>query len=109
MSEVEYDFEENVDKTLAEIKELLLVKGREYRRNSNPYHNFEKGAEMSGETPEKVLFGFQMKHLISMSDIRDDISKGILPTEEKVNEKWNDSLVYTLIEKCMLLNRIKNK
>lgn len=107
MTGIESDFEENVDKTLAEIKELLLVKGKEYRRNNNPYHNFEKGAEMSGETPEKVLYGFQMKHLVSMSDIRDDISKGILPSEKMVSEKWNDALVYTLIEKCMILNRIK--
>jgi len=100
-------FEENVDKTLAEIKELLLVKGKEYRRNNNPYHNFERGAAMSGEIPEKVLYGFQLKHEVSMSDIRDDIEKGILPTEKMVVEKWNDALVYTLIEKCMILNRIK--
>lgn len=107
MTEREQHFEEVIDETLAQIKELLLVKGKEYRRNNNPYHNFEKGAQMTGETPQKVLHGFQLKHLISLSDIRNDIAFGVLPKKEVVNEKINDVLVYTLIEKAMILEQIK--
>lgn len=98
-------FEQIVEETLIQVRELLLIKGKEYRRNNNPYHNFETGSDMSGMIPEKVLFGFQLKHLISMQDIRNDLEKGIIPCPDKVNEKWNDALVYTLIEKAMILHR----
>ena len=107
MTESEQHFETVIDETLAQIKELLLVKGKEYRRNNNPYHNFEKGAQITGETPQKVLYGFQLKHLISLSDMRNDIELGVLPKKETVNEKYNDVLVYTLIEKAMNLELIK--
>jgi hypothetical protein len=32
-----------------------------------------------------------------------------LPTAEKVEEKWNDILVYFLIEKAMILERIHSE
>lgn len=108
MTKREEHFEAVVDETLAQIKELLLVKGKEYRRNKNPFHNFEKGAEMTGETPQKVLYGFQLKHLISISDIRNDIALGVLPKKETVIEKYNDAIVYSIIEKAMNLELIEN-
>ena len=96
-----------IQDTLKEIETLLVTKGKEYRRNNDPYHNFNEGAKITNQIPEKVLYGFLLKHLISAADIRNDIENGILPTSEKVNEKWNDILVYFLIEKAMILNRIK--
>lgn len=99
----ESDFEANVENTLASIKELLIVKGKEYRRNENPYHNFERGAEISGNSREEVLQGFVLKHLISVEDLRNDSKKGLYPSIEKIEEKYNDILVYFLIEKAMML------
>ena len=34
-------FEQIVDETLNQIKETLIVKGKEYRRNQDPFHNFK--------------------------------------------------------------------
>lgn len=102
-------FDIAVKKTLEDIEQLLTVKGLEYRRNNNVYHNFDVGAGITGETPEKVLHGFLLKHLISAQDIRNDIGLGVLPTAEKVEEKWNDILVYFLIEKAMILERIHSE
>lgn len=99
----ESDFEANVENTLASIKELLIVKGKEYRRNENPYHNFERGAKISGNSREEVLQGFVLKHLISVEDLRNDSKKGRYPSIEKIEEKYNDILVYFLIEKAMML------
>ena len=48
---IEFNFDTDIEATLVQIKELLLVKGKEYRRNNNPYHNFERGAEIKNKTP----------------------------------------------------------
>tara|TARA_R110000764_G_scaffold136600_4_gene224498 strand:+ start:1806 stop:2399 length:594 start_codon:yes stop_codon:yes gene_type:complete len=100
-------FEKVINDTLAEVKELLIVKGREYRRNDNVYHNFDQGAKIKGITPEKVLDGFLLKHEVSISDMTNDLDKGIMPSKEKVEEKFNDNIIYLLIKKAMILNRIK--
>lgn len=103
MTEKEKNFEAVIDQTLSDIRELLLKKGKEYRRNNNPFHNFERGAEINGNTREEVLQGFLLKHLISVEDMRNDLKLGIPPNIYQVNEKYNDVSVYFLIEKAMMI------
>lgn len=103
MTPREQEFESVIVNTLEHLKELLAVKGKEYRRNNNPYHNFERGAEMTDLTREEVLQGFLRKHLISVEDMRNDSCMGVHQSFEKINEKYNDILVYFLIEKAMML------
>ena len=104
------DFFKNVvADTLEQVNKTLTIKIEEYVRHGNIMHNFDKGAEMTNQTREKVLYGFVLKHLISISDMRDDIEEGILPTEEKVEEKFNDAINYFILEKASILERIKNK
>ena len=107
MTQKEKNFEYIISETLIQIKELLLIKGKEYRRNNNPYHNFEEGAVIEQKTREEILQGFHLKHLISVKDMRNDLKKGIFPTEEKVNEKYNDILIYFMIEKAMMIENCK--
>lgn len=71
-------------------------------------HNFEQGAKITGQIREKVLFGFALKHHISIADMRDDIEKGLIPTKEKVEEKFNDAIIYLILEKA-LYHQAKNK
>lgn len=108
MSDKEQNFDNEVQSTLQKINQLLLVKGKEYRRNNDPFHNFIKGSQMTGEIPEKVLQGFLLKHLVSYQDMLNDIDEGVLPKVETVEEKFNDILVYFLIQKTMILNRIND-
>ena len=107
MTQKEKNFEYIISETLIQIKEPLLIKGKEYRRNNNPYHNFEEGAVIEQKTREEVLQGFLLKHLISVKDMRNDLKHGIFPTEEKVNEKYNDILIYFMIEKAMMIENCK--
>ena len=100
-------FDEVIEESIKQITETLLVKGKEYRRNGNPFHNFEEGARKENKTREEVLHGFALKHEISIGDIRNDLSKGILPKAEQVNEKFNDLIIYLLIEKASILERLK--
>ena len=102
------DFEKVINTTLIDLKELLIVKGKEYRRNNNVYHNFDQGARIKGITPEKALDGMLLKHEISIADMTNDLDKEILPSREKVEEKFNDNIIYLLIKKAMILNRINN-
>lgn len=110
MNQKEQKFEATIAQTLHDIQELLLIKGKEYRRNNNPYHNFEIGAEMTSFSREEILQGFLRKHVISVEDMRNDFQEGINPSIEKVNEKYNDILIYFLIEKAMMIeNCVKNE
>lgn len=104
--EIAFDFE--IQSTIQKIQQLLLVKGKEYRRNNNPYHNFEVAARKKNITPERALDGFLLKHLVSYDDMLNDIEHGVLPKIEVVEEKFNDIIVYFLIQKAQILNRINN-
>lgn len=105
----ESEFEKVVDETLQQIRETLIAKGKEYRRNNNPFHNFEVGARKKNITREKVLDGMLLKHEISIEDITNDLDSGKLPTEAVVNEKFGDVLIYLILKKAMFLQRILNK
>ena len=105
----EIDFENTIKNTLEQIKDLLIVKGKEYRRKKNPYHNFEVGAKKTGKTRIEVLRGFALKHSISIDDMIEDFENGTPPNVEKVNEKYNDLITYLLIEKSMMIEHCLNK
>ena len=105
----EIDFENTIKNTLESIKDLLIVKGKEYRRKKNPYHNFEVGAKKTGKTRIEVLRGFALKHSISIDDMIEDFENGTPPNVEKVNEKYNDLITYLLIEKSMMIEHCLNK
>lgn len=105
----EEQFNKVVEDTLDEIRNTLIVKGKEYRRHNNPFHNFETGASKSGRTREQVLDGFLLKHEISIADMTNDLDKGILPKVETVNEKFGDNIIYLLLKKAMFVDRINTK
>jgi len=102
----EQEFEEIVDNRLKQVKELLLVKGKEYRRNNNPFHNFEIGSGITGEHPTRVLDGFLLKHLISYRDMLDDIETGNEIPKELISEKFGDIVTYMCIQEALFLEYI---
>ena len=103
------EFNKLVKETLAEIEQTLITKGSEYVRNSNVFHNFDAGSQRKGIIREKVLDGFLLKHEISIDDMVNDIEENKLPKIEKVNEKFGDLLVYNIIKKISIIDRIQNK
>ena len=102
----EKDFDAIVLSTIEKLKDLIITKGREYRRNNNPLHNFEMAARKKNITREQALDGMLLKHEVSIDDIVEDMSKGILPPSEVVEEKMNDILVYNLIKKASILDQL---
>jgi hypothetical protein len=95
-----------LDKTLNSTIETLGVKAMEYIRNDNAMHNFDVGARKTGQIRERVIYGFALKHHISIDDIRDDLEKGILPSEELIEEKFGDAINYLILEKASILHKI---
>lgn len=100
-------FESVLVNTLESVQQTLGVKAMEYVRNNNAMHNFDVGARITGRSREQVLYGFALKHHISIQDMRDDIEVGIIPTKEKVDEKYNDAINYLILEKASVLERIE--
>jgi hypothetical protein len=90
--------------TLNSLSQLIIIKGKEYRRNNDPYHNFKEGAKLQNVRPMTVLNGFRLKHEISVNDIFTDYRNKKPVSLEQVNEKFNDILVYTLIELAYVEN-----
>lgn len=102
-------FDEIVEEVLQQVKDVLLVKAKEYRRDDNPFHNFDVGAMKTGLIREKVLDGMLLKHEISISDITNDLEKGILPTKYMLDEKFGDNIIYLIIKKACIVDRIEKE
>jgi hypothetical protein len=102
-------FDEVVDKFLNNIRETLILKGREYHRNNNPFHNFDIGSQRSGLIREKVLDGFLLKHEISIADITNDLVEGKLPTIATLDEKFGDNVIYLILKMTSIIDKIENE
>ena len=99
-------FESIVNARLESTKTLLIEKGKEYVRNNNRFHNFNRAAEMNRETPTRALHGMLTKHIVSYLDMLDDIDKGNMPTMDLVNEKFGDIIVYFCLQEALIKSKI---
>ena len=106
MTEMEFDdlVETRCDKTI----KTLVEKGKEYRRNNDPLHNFRIAAKVNNTTEEKALWGFAVKHYVSFLDILNDIERGFLPKEEVVDEKIGDLINYLILCEASIKEKIHN-
>ena len=87
-------FNEVVKEQLERIEKLLVKKQAEYNLDADRLSVFKHGASMSKETPEQVLYGFLLKHLISQADM---ISTGEKYTKELWLEKVTDIMNYNIL------------
>jgi hypothetical protein len=98
-------FDKIVEKRLESIKNTLLVKAKEYAKgDEDRLHNFNRASKVSGKRREECLWGMAMKHLISVMDIIDAMSKdeSYIPSKELTSEKLGDLGNYLiLLEACI--------
>ena len=87
-------FNEVVKDLTTQIKNTLIRKAGEYNLDDDRLSVFKHGAVMSKETPEQVLYGFLLKHLISQADM---ISTGEKYTKELWLEKITDIMNYNIL------------
>lgn len=101
------EFDSVVNRAVQRSLDVLVHKAKEYARGEDRLHNFNRGAQVAGESRERVLKGFMLKHLISVFDIIDDIDAGKIPSREYVDEKIGDSINYLLLLEASLVDRIE--
>lgn len=99
------DFNQILQSRFKKSTDTLVIKGQEYQRNEDVFHNFNVGARITNSTREKVLWGFALKHYISFLDMLDDVEKGKLPSIEKIDEKIGDLINYLILCEASLKNR----
>lgn len=87
-------FNDWLDEQFARCKDVMVKKGDEYAHDDDRFHNFNRGAEITGRDPKQELMGFFDKHYISLWDLADGKLEN---TEEMSTEKVTDSLCYTLL------------
>lgn len=100
-------FDEVVEEVCEQVKQTLLVKAKEYRRQNNPFHNFDIGSQRSGLIREKVLDGFLLKHEISIADMTNDLEKKIFPSKKMLDEKFGDNIIYLILKKASILDKME--
>ena len=105
----EKEFQDVLTTRLTKIKETLSSKAEEYATDNDKLHNFNVGARLTGQTREKVLWGFAIKHYISFLDILDSLDKGKLPTERLVDEKIGDLINYLVLVEASLKDRLNGE
>jgi hypothetical protein len=95
-------FNKLVQERILKVEKVLFDKSAEYSTDEDKLHNFNKGAYMTRKTRESVLFGFLLKHIISVTDIIENLDKQIVPSNELIDEKIGDCINYfILLEACL--------
>lgn len=105
----ESQFDDLVEQRCNKIGKTLIEKGKEYRRNNDPLHNFRVAAKVGNTTEEKALWGFATKHYVSFLDMLNDIEQGVLPTESYVDEKIGDLINYLILCEASIKEKIKHE
>lgn len=93
------NFNKVVEEQLERIKSVLVKKEAEYNLTDDRLSVFKHGAGISEETPEQVLYGFMLKHIISVTDM---INSKSSYSEELWNEKITDICNYLILLQGLL-------
>jgi len=93
------EFEEVFEHMIGASRDVLVEKAREYANDGDRMHNFKRAAGLSGRTPEQMCWGFNIKHLVSITDM---VESGESYPEEKWDEKLGDALNYLILLKALI-------
>lgn len=104
------EFNKVVESQLDRIRNVLVKKATEYNLDSDRLSVFKHAAALSEETPEQALYGFMLKHIISVTDM---INSKEAYSEELWNEKITDICNYLILLQGLLrdtgrMTEIKN-
>jgi hypothetical protein len=95
------DFNKVVEDQLDRIRNVLVKKAAEYNLDNDRLSVFKHAAALSEETPEQALYGFMLKHIISMTDM---INSKQSYTKELWDEKLTDICNYIILLQGLLID-----
>ncbi len=93
------EFNKVVEDQLTRIRNVLIKKAAEYNLDEDRLSVFKHAAGLSKETPEQALYGFMLKHIISVTDM---VNSEKVYTEELWNEKITDICNYLILLQGLL-------
>ena len=96
------DFSRLLEERVGKIHAVLKNKAVEYAPGDDRLHNFKRAAKITGETPAQVCVGFMVKHLVSVLDIVDGLSKRNSIRMEIVDEKIGDAINYLILLEALI-------
>jgi hypothetical protein len=107
------EFQEHQKKLLGKLLETARTKQREYNGIDNAFHNFEDAAGMAlVNERESIAWEYCVKHLQSVRDIIKHVEVGGdvngYPTQDLIDEKFGDVIVYMTLIHGMITDRINN-
>ena len=105
----EEDFMEVLNSRLQMIRYTLGEKAKEYARNDDRMHNFNRASEARRKPREVCLQGMADKHWISILDMVDDIENGKLPDIDYMEEKIGDAINYLILFEASVIDRYNKK
>lgn len=100
------EFDKVVKEQIETVKSLISNKGEEYA-NVDVLSNFKQGAGFFQDgTPENVLYGYLVKHLVSIKNHCD----GSIPLDSnKLKEKCLDNIVYSILLLAIQIEKENDK
>lgn len=87
-------FNEIVNEETGKIEKTLVKKAEEYSLDNDRLSHFKHAGAMAGWPPEKALYGYMLKHLMSLTDM---INSGEKFPRELWQEKMTDVHNYLIL------------
>jgi hypothetical protein len=102
------DFNRIVARRVRLIDKVLASKAKEYADGqADRLHNFKMGAEMSRTSPERALWGYLTKHLVSVLDMVCAADEEMPPPAELIDEKIGDCINYFILLEGLFVERLQ--
>jgi hypothetical protein len=98
------EFEAIFERGVEQAREVLVTKAREYATDDDRLHNFQVASALIGGTPEQALWGFLVKHLVSVSDM---VASGEDYSDAQWDEKIGDSINYFFLLRAQIVESKK--
>lgn len=95
----------HIEQRINKCKDVLGYKNSEYASQQDVMLNFKNAANFLGTTPEKVAFGYMMKHFESVKSI---VYDGKPVSKELYEEKITDLINYLLLIDTMMMDKLPN-
>jgi hypothetical protein len=96
------DFEDIFEQQVTRCREVLTAKAKEYAQDYDRLHNFKVAGQFIQGTPEQALWGFLVKHLVSLSDMIPTSSSNEGYSTDLWDEKIGDSINYLILLRALV-------
>jgi len=96
------DFDIVLERRINLTRKVLAEKAGEYATESDRFSNFRVAGKILGCSPEMALWGFAVKHLVSVIGIVEAVDQGEEVDLDLVDAKIGDLINYLILLECLI-------